>query len=179
MLNEFYKIWNFWDIPVFLHWSTALFGGLLVLCSPFLGYQMIVLVVCVLTVLLLHEYGHAYFARRIGCQVEQIEIFPMFGFCYFEAPDTQQEEAMIVWGGVVAQFLLFVPALLVRLIVGTTSLGILNVMLVVFVYFNAIVIAVNLLPLRVLDGSKAWELLPIYLKARQETRDQERIKLGK
>jgi stage IV sporulation protein FB len=179
MVREFYKIWNFWDIPVFIHWSTVAFSGVLVLCSTFLGIQMIFLVAAVLTVMLLHEYGHAYFAERMGYKAERIDLFPMFGLCYYEAPDTQYEDAIVVWGGVVAQFALFLPAMLLRVALGTTSFGILNVLLVVFVYFNAFLMAFNLLPIWMLDGSKAWELLPIFIRTRQEMRDQKREKFGK
>ncbi|ABK18191.1 metalloprotease [Syntrophobacter fumaroxidans] len=179
MYSEFYKIWSFWGIPVYIHWSTALFSILLALSSVLLGIQMIFFVLGVLFLLLLHEYGHAFFARRFGYEVEQIELFPMFGVCSYETPNDEYEEAIVVWGGVVAQFSLFLPVMLLLVVMGMSPFPVLNALLFVFAYFNVILMGFNLIPFPPLDGTRAWNLLPIYVQKRVEMREEKKGRFPK
>jgi hypothetical protein len=65
-----------------------------------------------LSVLLIHEIGHLIAAQRLGCRVNSIKLYPVFGVTCFEIPWTRLDHCVIAWGGVVAQAIVAIPRLM-------------------------------------------------------------------
>ena len=66
---------------------------------------------------------------------------------------------MIAWGGVAAQAALLLITLGVVLAFGYPSFGPLRTLASAFIYTNAFLIALNLVPIPPLDGAEAWPLV--------------------
>jgi Zn-dependent protease len=140
--------------------------GLFLAGVPIFGIPLLFIALGLFTILLVHELGHAFLVKRLGYQVIRIQIFPIHGICLHEAPYSVYEESIIAWGGVLAQFVLFVPAATVLAFFGNSSIGSVNVLLVTFSYINASIIVTNLTPAAPLDGKKAWRLPPNLMRAK-------------
>lgn len=109
---------------------------------------------------LLHETGHALLARWCHYPPRLILLHPLHGRCRYrrfigdEFGDIRQ--AMIAWGGVLAQMLLLIPTLLFLLIGGWASSAPSNALLLAWGPVNGLLLLLNLLPHQ--DGALAWRL---------------------
>ena len=115
--------------------------------------------------MLFHEAGHAYMAKKYNCEVDYIELFAIFGRCHYRETETLYESYVIAWGGVLAQFILFIPAFIYVTVFELTKYNYLNIFLSMFGYFNLMMIAFNLVPIPGLDGERAWKVIPIWFKS--------------
>lgn len=107
-------------IPIEVHLSALaniFFIGIYVkggLSVPFLILGMIGLI-------LIHEFGHAYFVIRQKGFVHSVHIRFMSGICFYDLPlhdtDNDKKEIMIAWGGVIFQFLLMSISILLLFII--------------------------------------------------------------
>lgn len=141
--------------PVRVHWTTPL--GALV----FTGFSLNPLVwIGFFVVVLVHEMGHAACVRLYGYTVSSIEVNGLGGRCEWAGDPTAKEDAVIASGGVAAQALLLLSTLIVLAVIGPLP-WIFEGIAHVFVSVNAGLMAVNLLPIPPLDGSRAWTLVPI------------------
>lgn len=162
---------GYWDafrlrgIPVRIHWTTPIgalvFGGLS-LAPAFWG--------AFLVLVLLHELGHAFFVRRLGHHVVAIEVTGFGGRCRWTGHASPRHRGIIAWGGVVAQAALLAATAAVVLFTGYPDSVFGQQIASAFLYTNAILLAVNLLPVEPLDGAQAWAF------ARDEWR---RLRAGK
>jgi len=148
--------------------------GVLLVASVLFGVPWIAAALALFTIMIWHELGHAMIASRLGYPILGITLFPVLGQCHYQQPYSAFEDAVIAWGGVIAQLIVLVPAVLILVFFGNTSSGIVNAFLIVFTYFNAIMVLVNLVPSRGLDGAKAWRLAPMVLKANWKVRQLRR-----
>jgi stage IV sporulation protein FB len=150
--------------PIRIHWSTPLgmllFGRFQLVPGFWLGYLVIVG---------LHEMGHAHLSRRMGLRATSIEIHALGGQCrYGGASVSPWQRAVVAWGGVLAQAMLLVPAVLVSVLVsapgdyGAQFLSALT-------WTNVWLMALNLMPIAPLDGAEAWRL-PRLWRARRGRR---------
>ncbi|HZR64007.1 MAG TPA: M50 family metallopeptidase [Terriglobales bacterium] len=121
-------------------------------------------------ILLVHECGHMVVAQRLKCEVFSIELYPIFGFCRFEAPWSRFDHCVIAWGGVIAQAIVATPSVAYVLVFGYTRFNSLNAVLALLGFFSIGVAIFNLLPFRGLDGFMAWRIIPEAIK---------RVRLGK
>src|SRR5690606_35346299 len=87
-----------------------------------------------------------------------VELTGFGGRCLWAGQPTPVERALVAWGGVLAQLALLVPALLVVLFVPLPPVGFAADLLEAFTRSNAFLAAVNLIPIRPLDGAEAWPL---------------------
>jgi len=91
--------------PVFLHWSVlVVMGGCLAMAvsDPITA---IVAAVSYFSVILIHEWGHAFVASRLGYAIDSIRLSVIHGECVYDASyETAREAALIAWGGPLAQF---------------------------------------------------------------------------
>lgn len=92
-------IGRFAGAPIRVHWSMPI--GAFILCGfafapgAWFGFLLLVLV---------HELGHALFARAFGCQIFSIDAHAMGGHCEIAGDHlTSKQCAVIAWGGVLAQ----------------------------------------------------------------------------
>lgn len=153
-----------WGAPLRFHWTTPLIALLIGLSSG--GFSLFTLLASLMAVGLLvsHELGHAFLVRRLGHRVLSVDVFGFHGACRWHGYASPRDQAIIAWGGVLAQALLLVLVAIPLLLFGRQSLlG--WTAYQVFVQSNIFLIILNLLPFAPLDGAHAWTLLP-ELKAR-------------
>lgn len=147
-------------VPVLVHWSVP------AICLFLLGVQVRHIVpaaaglAAYLSVLFLHESGHRIIAERRGCRVLAIEIYPFHGFCRYE-PTSRYDGVFVAWGGFLAQAAVAVPLILLVMTFGYTPFDVINVVIAILGFFNLGIGCLNLLPIRPLDGSTAWSIVPL------------------
>ena len=148
-------------VPVHVHWSVFVVTGVMLLSAVEQAAMTLVAICAYLGVLLLHEWGHLLAARRVGCTVWSIELYPLHGLTRYSAASTRYDTCVVAWGGVLAQLAVALPLVAWTTFVGFTSVAIVNGLLALFGYFSAVIAAFNLLPFSRLDGAIAWQILPI------------------
>lgn len=142
-------------VPVRVHWSVPL--GMLV----FTGFRVAPGAWAAFFVLILaHELGHAAMVLASRAQVLSVEVSGIGGLCRWRGSVTSIQRAVIAFGGVWAQLLLLVVALVLTRVAPPSSLF-LDHFLGVMIETNLFLMAVNLLPVVPLDGSEAWALFPL------------------
>src|SRR5678815_2506544 len=96
---------NVCGAPVFLQWSVlVVMGGCLAMAvsDPIVA---IVAATSYFSVILIHEFGHAVVAWRLGYEIDSIRLSVIHGECIYDAThETAREAALIAWGGPLAQF---------------------------------------------------------------------------
>jgi stage IV sporulation protein FB len=141
-------------IPLRVHWSIVFL--IFVLGGPAnanpIRWGAVVFLV------LAHEYGHAMVVRWAGAVPVSIELHGFGGLCRWEGYVTPIARACIAWGGIWAQSVVFVAALIARAIVEPPDRSPLGQVLAVFLLSNAAMAAFNLIPFPPLDGAEAWKL---------------------
>jgi Zn-dependent protease len=147
-------------VPILVHWSVP------VLCLFLLGtgVERILTAVSViasyLAMLLIHEFGHQAVAQRLGYRVHAIKIYPIHGSCHFEAPQSRFHDALVAWGGPIAQFIVAAPLAAFVILRGPTRVEPIDAALAILGFFAPVIAIVNLIPVGPLDGRKAWYLIP-------------------
>ena len=116
------------------------------------------------SLLLVHELGHAVTAKANGLRVFSLQAFWLHGACTYEPGRGPISDVAVAWGGVTAQFLLFLAALGLAkanaLAVGAIPL-VVQPLFFIWVPINLLMIFLNLLPIPPLDGANAWRALPL------------------
>jgi Zn-dependent protease len=144
-----------------LHWSAVALAGLMLGAwhrQPGLAIEAIA---CYFGLILLHEAGHAAMALRLGYRAPDIYLSMVHGLCSYDRPDTPREDALIAWGGVLAQLAIALPLIALAQVPTIASLPSIGIPIAAFGYFSLSMVALNLVPVRGLDGAKAWSLLPM------------------
>lgn len=149
--DGFLVLGHVWGAPIQVHWTTPVVAfaltGLSFVPGAWLGFLVIVLI---------HEIGHALVVRSCGAHVISVNAHGLGGTCEWYGHVTARQRAMIAWGGVLAQGVLYVAARLVATVV--PSWGFWGQVLYTLTATNLILIVVNLLPIRPLDGAEAWKI---------------------
>jgi Zn-dependent protease len=137
--------------PVRVHWTTPLgafvFGGMTF--AP-------VFWVAFVTLVLVHELGHAFLVRRFGHRVEAIDVTGLGGVCRWAGAARPLHRGLIAWGGVLAQLLLLGVTVAAVAVVGTPTSFVGAQLVHAFVTTNLWLVALNLLPVAPFDGAEAW-----------------------
>lgn len=127
-----------------LHWSIALGSALLFVGfkgQPMLG---VVAVCCYYVILFVHECGHAFLAKRLGYPPRHIFLSAIHGRCEYEEPYYEKEDAIIAWGGVLAQILVALPMLVLGYFLPHPIAPWLGVFLAFLGFYSLAVAALNL-----------------------------------
>jgi len=111
-----------------------------------------------------HEIGHFFLIKRFNLTTLSITILPILGYCEYYESQYEYENFTIAWGGVIAQIILLIPAFILLKIFPTISNQYLKNLLLVFGPYNLIIMILNLLPIAILDGSRCWKSIPLFLK---------------
>jgi len=111
-------------------------------------------------------------AQRRGCHVSAIELYPIHGLVRYSQPWSRYDDAVIAWGGVLAQAMIGLPLVAFASVFGFTRFPLVNVVIGVLGYYSIFVAALNLLPVRPLDGAKAWYVLRSLYERRQPPRQK-------
>src|SRR4051812_30628007 len=88
---------------VFVHWSVFLIVAIMLAGVVRRPIVTLVALVAYFGVLLIHESGHLIAAQLKHCNVSSIELYPIFGLTYFQAPWSRLDHCVIAWVGVIAQ----------------------------------------------------------------------------
>lgn len=148
-----------------LHWSLPLFPILTRCYSP-ISFALALLVLAV------HEIGHAIVVRWRGLETYAIRMHGMGGWCSHDG-GTALDEAWIAWGGVLAQLPFFVLGVVLVSVMPPGRIS--DDLYVSLVLANGMMIGFNLIPIRGLDGHKAWtlfRLLRVAAPAKKATEDR-------
>jgi Zn-dependent protease len=169
-------------IPIFVHWSVlAIAGVILVVNWRDLGLALAA-GTAYLSVLAIHELGHALVARKFHCAVHWIKIYPIHGLCWHDDAGSERRNGLIAWGGVLAQAVVAAPLLAFLAIFGYTPFEPANAVLVILGIFSTGWALFNLLPYAPLDGAKAWSALrvrsPLRLPRRSRRRSRRNQRKG-
>jgi Zn-dependent protease len=159
-------------VKVYLHWSVLLVGTLVLFGAVERPAETLVAWTCYFAVLLIHECGHMILAQRKGCHVFAIELYPIHGVVRFSQPWSRYDEAVIAWGGVLAQAIVGLPLVAWISIFGFTRYSPLNAGIGILGYFSLFVALFNLLPIAPLDGSKAWHVIGARFKRASRKEDR-------
>lgn len=160
--------------PVVFHWSVLLMAVLILALKRFSVAGLVGALAYVLLIVA-HEAGHAWVARRNRLYVHRLLIYPMHGVCQHEAARTSGQDIAVAWGGIGAQALLFVLAMLIGLLPFPPGplASVQTAIVVAWGPFNLLLMVLNLLPIAPLDGARAWRVLP-WLGERWRTRRRSR-----
>ncbi len=150
--------------PVSIHASSL---GMILLAWGFSFHHTIAVLLAgfasILVLMAAHEIGHAVVARSFGLHVTRMRLLFWHGRCEYEAPQTRAQAIMIAWGGVGAQFVLFVLSFVIAAVTRQLHLNLplfISQMLFVFGGFNLLMIVLNLIPMQPFDGFLAWQFVP-------------------
>jgi Zn-dependent protease len=154
-------------VDVYVHWSIFAFAVVFLAGTTRQLTSTLIGMAAYLALLILHESGHLFMARRRGYQAFSMALYPIFGLASFEAPDSRIDRALIAWGGVLAQAVVAVPLTLYIILAGYTPFEPINAALVILGGYSLLVAAFNLLPIRPLDGSRAWDIIPAWFEQRR------------
>ncbi|MFL6550616.1 MAG: site-2 protease family protein [Povalibacter sp.] len=148
--------------PVFLHWSAlVVIGGCLAtsISDPIVA---VVATASYFGMILIHEYGHAWVARKLGYDVYSIRLSVIHGECQYEAShETARDAALIAWGGPMAQFVAAIAVWLLALVPVVDDSEVFGPLMAFFGYLGPLLAMVNLAPSPHLDGARAWSLIPM------------------
>jgi Zn-dependent protease len=148
-------------VPILVHWSVP------ALCLFLLGTGVSRILTTAATlaayfaIFLIHELGHQVVAQRLLYRVEAIKIYPFHGKCLYEAPHSRWHRALVAWGGPLAQFIVAAPLAALVIVRGPTRIESIDAVLAILGFLSPVIAILNLIPLRPLDGSKAWWLIPL------------------
>jgi Zn-dependent protease len=146
---------------VYVHWSVFAVVLLLALVSLRSPIYAVISIASYLAVIVIHETGHAWVARRLGYYVDAIRIGFFHGQCESDAPHSESDHVMIAWGGVLAQLAVAVPILIVAKLSGEPDFGYAGPLVGILGQINLLIALVNLAPAPVLDGHIAWRAVPL------------------
>jgi membrane-associated protease RseP (regulator of RpoE activity) len=164
VMQRLTRVVQIYGTDVFVHWSVFLIAALMLVGAKRRPLETVVGLVCYLSVLFIHETGHLIAARRRGCEVFSMELYPIFGLVRYETPWSRFDHCVIAWGGVVAQAVVAIPIMVWIELRGFTHFDAANAALALLGPFSLLVAAFNLLPFGRLDGAVAWKLIPEFFR---------------
>jgi stage IV sporulation protein FB len=137
--------------PIRVHWTIPIVAfaltGFSFVPGAWLGFLLLVLV---------HEIGHAVAVRYVGGNVISSNAHGLGGTCEWYGDVTARQRAIVAWGGVAAQGALYFAARFTSFLI--PSWGFFGQFMYTLTATNLIMIVINLLPIRPLDGAEAWKI---------------------
>jgi Zn-dependent protease len=151
---------------VYVHWSVLVVVALLALVSISSPIHAAVAIASYLGIIVIHEAGHAWVARRLGYGVDAIHVAFLHGYCTHDMPYNEMDHVLIAWGGVAAQLAVAIPILIVATIFDRQDFGYAAPAIAFLGYVNVLIALVNLAPAEGLDGRIAWRVIPLLWRRR-------------
>lgn len=164
--KSIYTLGHWKHVPVQFHWSILLVlpwyylstWKLIEATIALVGYAMLILV---------HELGHAWVAHWRGLHVYGISLYLFHGQCRVETPYREADDVWVAWGGIGAQILVLVAAILISYplqAIPHDDHELLKPLFVMLIPINVMTIVINLIPMQPLDGHKAWRFIPLLVQ---------------
>jgi Zn-dependent protease len=154
-------------VDIYVHWSVFVVLALPFLVTTRRPLSTLIIFAAYFGLLLLHEFGHVLVARLLGLDAYSIMIVPFYGAAHTQMSESRMERALVAWGGVAMQLMVAIPVGARLLLLGYTPSDTLNGVLLILSGYSLILVAINLLPIRPLDGSRAWDIIPAWLEERR------------
>ena len=170
MLRSGYvQIASFRGIPIRAHWTMPilclLWSGLRFAPGAWIGAVLVVL---------LHELGHAYLARRYRLEVMEVMLHGLGGHCAYVGEPTEWQRSVVASGGVLAQAILLAITYPVALLLSSGAAAGMPAppafvwdLVYAWTYSNLGILVFNLLPVGRLDGVEIWKLPGLWLARRR------------
>jgi len=166
-------LFRFRGIPVQLHWSWLVVGAVEVMWrSDSYGHWAwnVAEYVMLFTIVLLHEFGHAFACRQVGGSVERILLWPLGGVAHVRPPQRPGAQLWAVLAGPLVNLALALPAALIWFAVPTPMLGDdASHALVAFIIINVALFLFNMLPVYPLDGGQVLRSVLWYFLGRERS----------
>jgi Zn-dependent protease len=161
--------WRPFGAEVWIHWGVvAVAVAALGLVARDPAFMALVLASYFL-ILVVHESGHAWMARKCGMRVLALEFSVFHGRCSYMGRDaTPLDHARVAWAGPLAQLGLAVSVFALAMIPTIRELDAFGPLLVFTGYFNAFWAMFNLVPARGFDGELAWRGVIDGFKSRRQ-----------
>jgi len=148
-------------VPVYIHWSVFVAVALMALLSWDSPIHAAVTITSFFAIMVIHELGHAWIARRRHYQVYAIRLAMLRGRCEHEAPEYEWDDVAIAWGGVLAQFVVAVPMFVLAAVTTPQMLGAGEIAVQMLSTVSIGIALFNLIPAPGFDGEKTWRVFPL------------------
>ncbi|APW36233.1 hypothetical protein RD110_02575 [Rhodoferax koreense] len=159
-------------VPIYVNWSLPFLGAAIAYLpakhaggSGVANYLAVLL--CLVTLLVLHEVGHAVVARICSLKVHAIVLSGYGGCCISDVPRRLSHAAFLAAGGLLAQLLVLVITIGFLLVDGSSQSIVVNSAVFALIGVNIVYMLVNLAPFQGSDGAR---LLVIAKQALSELR---------
>jgi Zn-dependent protease len=147
--------------PIYIHWTAFAVAGVLAVLSMSSPIHVAIAIASYFAIILIHECGHAWVARRRHHRVICIRISSFHGTCEHESADYEWDDVAIAWGGVLAQFAVAIPMLILAKLTTPQMLGPFELVITILGGANLVIALFNLMPAPHMDGAKAWRIIPL------------------
>ena len=141
------------------HIVLVVLGGLMLLAAP--SARDLTLASCLPMSILAHELGHAWMARRRRQRVLSVDVGPLWGFCRYEGYHDAFDRGLIAAAGPGVTLAITVVAATASALVAAPAGSWLDSLLGGLWAWNLIAFAMNMMPVRALDGAAVWPLVPM------------------
>lgn len=158
---------------LYLHWTALGLAAYVLLRMIRQPAEALAAIACYFGVILLHEVGHAAMARRLGYEAPVIRLSFLHGVCEIDGPESRRDAIAIAWGGVLAQLAIAVPLVALEQVHGMMARPFVAIVIGAFGNFSLLLVLLNLMPIRGLDGATAWGIVP---QAWRDLRDRRSAK---
>lgn len=168
-------LFRFRGIPVRLHWTFSL----IFLWVGYLGMRegldargmavQFVLVIALFACVVLHEFGHAFAARRYGIRTRDIILYPIGGVARLDRfPDKPVQELVVALAGPLVNVAIFILLFLIQhfllqgaLVDEATGMVAMDWRNLVYIllWMNVVLAGFNLLPAFPMDGGRVLRAL--------------------
>lgn len=170
--SGFVRLGRWRGAPLLFHWSIPLglylLGRMQVLPGFWLAGTALVVA---------HELGHAALAMRYGARVVAVKVMPVGGLCVYEGDLTEVERSKVAWGGVLVQLAVYALVSAVVALAGPPSHPWVAQSVSALTEANWFLVALNLMPVKPLDGFDAWRLPLRFIQSVLQRAETEKIKL--
>lgn len=136
-------------IILFLFWEYIVAGAFTLAFAGALAFAALIL---------WHEMGHAIMAKLCATEVYSINLHWFGGSCQHGRAKTRERDVLIASGGILAQAILMVGAILTAMFLPVIT-PVIAIILHTFIKTNLVIMVVNLLPIPSFDGGKIFSYL--------------------